>query len=123
MVCVRTILLVENDEAFRANLAEGIAAAGHRVVEAANGAEALARFEESGPDLIVTDIVMEEVEGTEFFLTIRKRAPDFPVIAMSGNELYLHNIADLGATRTLLKPFRMRVLLDCITEVLGASRE
>jgi DNA-binding response OmpR family regulator len=114
-----TILLVENDEEFRQHLADGIRSAGHRVVEAANGSDGLARFDTDAPALVITDIVMEQVEGIELLLDIRKQAPELPVIAISGNDQYLRNSRKLGATRALLKPFRVRELLDCIDDLIS----
>jgi DNA-binding NtrC family response regulator len=111
------ILLVENDSELRGHLRAGMVEAGHQVVESANGVEGLEQLKDHTPDLIITDIVMEEMEGLGFLLEVKKHAAMIPVIVMSGHEQYLDNSRKLGATQTLLKPFRMREVLDCIEDV------
>ena len=57
---------------------------------------------------------MEGMEGIEFLLKIRERVVDLPVIVISGNERYLDNAQKIGASDTLLKPFRIPEILSCI---------
>jgi hypothetical protein len=59
------ILLIEDNDALRTMLAEVLALAGHTVVEAGNGREGLDLFRQGGADLVITDLVMPEIEGLE----------------------------------------------------------
>jgi DNA-binding response OmpR family regulator len=108
------ILLIEDDAPFRDALRVGLEDAGHEVVEAASGHDGLDRFNDSAPDLVITDVVMNDGEGIEVVMTLKKLAPGLPVIAISGNPEYLRHSRTLGASQTLLKPFAMRTLLACI---------
>lgn len=70
---------------------------------------------------------MPEQDGLEIVLQLRKTHPHLPILLMSGDAPrhaphYLKVGAKLGATRTLLKPFSIRTLLDTVTEVLRTRR-
>jgi CheY-like chemotaxis protein len=76
------------------------------------------------PDLIVTDIVMPNMEGLEVILALRKSHPAIPIIAVSGggalkDQDYLDFAAKLGAAATLTKPFRREELLRLVHGILG----
>ncbi len=116
-----SVLVMEDDELLRRHLRDGLVAAGHRVREAENGNAGLALFHTEQPDVVLTDIVMEDGEGIEVIMEIRKLAPTLPVIAMSGSPQYLKNSSKLGATHTLLKPFRMSELLALFGRVINAA--
>lgn len=78
-------------------------------------------------DLVITDVVMPDQDGLEIVMHLRKTHPHLPILLMSGDAPrhaahYLEVGEKLGATRTLLKPFSIRTLLDTVTEVLGARR-
>lgn len=113
------VLIMEDDKLLRTHLCEGLVSAGHHVYEACDGKAGLDLFQSVPPDIVLTDLVMENGEGIESIMTIRQRAPTLPIIAMSGNPKYLENSAKLGATHTLLKPFRMDDLLSVISRSIG----
>jgi PAS domain S-box-containing protein len=81
-----TILLVEDDEEVRQVASRILRRNGYRVIEAGNGAEALkvANDEDDPVDLIVTDIVMPEMGGTELAKRIREKQPDARILFTSG---------------------------------------
>ncbi len=85
-VAPRTVLLAEDEEELREAIAEGLAAAGYRVVAAADGAEAVARFEEDPGrfDAAVLDVVMPRLGGPDAAEALRRRRPDLPVLFLSG---------------------------------------
>lgn len=114
-----TVLVIEDNNDLREVLRYGLELAGYQVTEAKNGLDGLSRFYEYHPDLVVTDIVMEQLEGMELLLTIRKTHPQIPVIAISGHARYLDASRKLGATETLQKPFGVSELLICIEHVLA----
>ena len=116
---MQTVLLIEDDAELREDLRDGLAAVGYRVIEAANGVDGMVSIQERLPDLVITDICMPDKEGIEVLLTIQKHASPVPVIVISGYPEYLDFSRKLGAAQTLLKPFRMRQLLDCIDDALA----
>ncbi len=121
------ILLID-DEPMVCELVETmLSAAGHAVVVAANGRIGLEQLETSDIDLVLTDIIMPEVEGIEMVMTIRKRFPDKTIIAMSGGGRagdmdFLAAARELGASAILRKPFTIKALNDAISEALAAKR-
>jgi DNA-binding response OmpR family regulator len=93
------------------------------VFDAPDGRLGLQVFEREHPDLVVTDVIMPEVEGHEVLLKLRKKVP---LIAMSGGlrqsaEDLLHVASLLGAARVLQKPFGTAALIHAIDELLPQS--
>lgn len=118
------ILLMDDDEQLRRLLQRVLEGAGHVVFAAGDGNAGLALLEAVDPQVVVTDIVMPDREGLETIGELRKRRPDLPVVAMSGNcdagsGDYLRIAAALGARRTLGKPFAPQALVDAVAELLG----
>ena len=70
---------------------------------------------------MVTDLVMDEVEGIELIVGLRKAGVTIPVIAMSADPIYLSYGGRLGADHVLLKPFRALELLSCVAKTFAAS--
>ena len=81
-----TVLVVEDDDGIRAVIKRILERAGHRVVEATNGAEALRICEASGDtiDLVLSDIAMPEMQGPDLARRIRERHPGMAMLLMSG---------------------------------------
>ncbi|MGA3015850.1 MAG: PAS domain S-box protein [Bryobacteraceae bacterium] len=117
------ILVVDDDAAIRSLFHEILARAGYRVMEAADGAQALAAMSEGGVDLVITDLVMPEKEGIETILEIRKSHPQVKIAAVSGafGGNYLEVASKLGAEATLAKPVSEEALVDTVRRLLGGS--
>ena len=118
------ILLVDDDANLLLTHGEMLRRAGHQVVTATNGNEALRLAEQSAFDLMITDIIMPDKEGIETILTLRERTPTMKIIAMSGGgqvnaNSYLTLAQRLGADHTLAKPFPASALLTAVNLVLG----
>ena len=81
-----TVLVVEDDDGIRAVIKRILERAGHRVLEATNGAEALRLCETSGDtiDLVLSDIAMPEMQGPDLARRIRERHPGMAMLLMSG---------------------------------------
>ncbi len=81
-----TILLVEDEEGLRALNARGLASRGYTVLEAGNGVEAIDVLEKSNGrvDLVVSDVVMPEMDGPTLAQELRTRNPDLKIIFVSG---------------------------------------
>jgi len=116
------ILIIEDDEDLRPVLAGMLRAEGYTVSEEVEGAAGIDAATEMPPDLLITDIVMEGMEGIAAIMALRGIYPEMPIIAISGNNLYLKSSAGLGADAILLKPFRREVLLQTVADLLHAGR-
>ena len=82
---VGTILLVDDEDGVRVTLRRQLVAQGHTVLEASHGAEAVAvvRMRRGNLDLVLSDVVMPEMNGTELAATLIRDYPGLPVILMS----------------------------------------
>jgi CheY-like chemotaxis protein len=80
-----TILLVDDEDGIRVTLRRQLVAQGHTVLEASHGAEAIAvvRMRRGNLDLVLSDVVMPEMNGTELAATLLRDYPGLPVILMS----------------------------------------
>lgn len=78
------ILIVEDDAQVRAMLRQMLEVAGFRVREAVNGKEAMKSWKADHPDLIITDVLMPEMDGFEVITTLRKLDPHSKIIAITG---------------------------------------
>lgn len=124
------ILVVDDEEAIRHFLREVLTEAGHMVVEAPNGRRALERLRDQPIDLVVTDIIMPEVDGLELLLTLRKTLPEVKAIAISGYTResptgtveYLTTAKAFGSIRALSKPFSRAQVLQAVEEALEEPR-
>ena len=120
-----TILVIDDDEEHRTLVREILVRAGHRVEEAADGAQGLRLFGKRRPDLVVTDINMPGIDGHEVIAALRVLHADVPIIAISGcgavekDELLLRAAA-LGASEVITKPFEFRQLVGAVARAIGA---
>jgi CheY-like chemotaxis protein len=118
------ILLAEDDPAVRATVRAVLKRLGHEVTEAADGAAAIKQIEAETFDLVITDVIMPEVEGLEVVRAVRSRRPDCPIIAMSGGgriakEEILTWAEKFGARYVLPKPFSADELRTVVAASLG----
>jgi DNA-binding NtrC family response regulator len=120
---MREIILADDDGLMRALCAEWLGAAGYRVRQAENGAQALALLRATPAAVLITDMDMPGRDGAQTLREARSMHPGLVVIAISGgNRGYGHNWAAAalgqGAARTLAKPFTREVLLAAVRQVL-----
>jgi len=115
------VLIIEDDEDLRPMLAAVLRSEGFSVSEAADGAAGLASAAICTPDIVITDIVMEGMEGIAAIMALRRKLQGVPILAISGNALYLANSRKLGADTTLLKPFTRGALLDAVARLLASG--
>ena len=113
-----TVLLVEDEEAVRAFGARALTARGYTVLEAASGLEALERIEEHDGkvDLIVSDVVMPEMDGPTMFGELRKRGIHVRVIFVSGyaEDAFAKNLPEGEDFGFLPKPFSLKQLIETV---------
>lgn len=120
------VLVIEDDETVRSMLLCVLADAGHEAIGACNGCKGITMFRAAPADLIITDILMPEKDGLETIMELRSDSPDVKIIAISGGgrisaKHYLHSAAEMGAVRTLNKPFMPSELLSVVEEALEAA--
>ena len=118
------IMIVDDDAHIQLALRQIVESAGHRVIEASNGQDAIELFEEFRPDLVITDVFMPQTDGIEAIRAIRRIMPGAKVIAISGGHIgdgwnYLDSVVVLGANLALQKPFTCSQLLSAIDRLLG----
>jgi CheY-like chemotaxis protein len=104
------ILLVEDNPAMLETLSFAMRAKGHSVVSASNGAEGIERFAAASFDVVVTDIIMPDLDGIGMIDEMRRMAPKVKIIAISGGGTaveydFLDAARKHGAMATLEKPF------------------
>ncbi len=119
-----TILLVEDEDPVRAVNARALSARGYTVLEAASGVEALQIIEERGTpvDLVVSDVVMPEMDGPTLLGELRKLYPDLKVIFVSGyaEDAFKKNLPDGEEFNFLPKPFSLRQLVETVKQVIAS---
>ncbi len=121
-----SILVVDDEETLRRVIEIVLQNAGHRVVCAESGNEALAVLARQQVDLVISDIVMPETDGIELVRQIRLRHPMVKIISMSGGGNYLTaalclKLADhMGALGILSKPFTPDQLIEAVDRALAA---
>ena len=118
------ILLVEDEEGLRALNARGLTSRGYTVLEAGNGVEAIDVLEKSGKpvDLVVSDVVMPEMDGPTLARELRTRNPDLKIIFVSGyaEDAFQKNLPEHGQYAFLPKPFTLKQLVAAVKETLAA---
>ncbi len=119
----RTVLLVEDEDGVRDLTQRVLERQGYKVLVARDGVEALTLYEEHrlAIDVLVTDVVMPRLGGSELVHKVRVQRPDLPVLFMSG---YARNAAIRGApgdrrTRFLQKPFTVPAFQQAVAELLA----
>jgi len=118
-----SILLVEDEEAVRAFAARALTSRGYKVYEAPSGVEALDVMEEAGGniDLVVSDVVMPELDGPSLLKELRKTRPDLKIIFISGyaEDAFKKNLPEGEDFHFLPKPFSLKQLAIAVKETLG----
>jgi two-component system cell cycle sensor histidine kinase/response regulator CckA len=118
-----TVLLVEDEDGLRALNARGLASRGYTVLTAANGIEALEELEknEGKVDLVVSDVVMPEMDGPTLLKEMRKTNPGLKMIFVSGyaEDAFQKNLPPGGQFAFLPKPFTLKQLVEQVKQTLA----
>jgi chemosensory pili system protein ChpA (sensor histidine kinase/response regulator) len=115
-----TILIVDDDDTIRGLLRACLQRAAHRIVEAADGVEALERVAEDRPTLVVTDMMMPRMGGSELARELRANPAtrDLPILAISAGP-HAEEARRAGCDAFLAKPFRTVQLLEDVRRWLA----
>ncbi|MGB8398135.1 cell cycle histidine kinase CckA [Bradyrhizobium sp.] len=120
-----TILLVEDEEGLRSLNARGLRSRGYSVIEASNGIEAMEALEEKNGavDLVVSDVVMPEMDGPTLLKEMRSRNPDLKIIFVSGyaEDAFEKSLPENEQFAFLPKPFTLTQLVAAVKETMTPS--
>ncbi|HVY58874.1 MAG TPA: response regulator [Xanthobacteraceae bacterium] len=118
-----TILLVEDEEGLRGLNARGLTSRGYTVLEAGNGVEAIEVLEgrDGKIDLVVSDVVMPEMDGPTLLKELRRRNPDLKIIFVSGyaEDAFEKSLPEGSQFAFLPKPFTLKQLVAAVKETMG----
>ncbi len=120
----QTILVVDDEAEISASLQERLTMEGYHVLTASDGRKGLQAYHEQRVDLVITDVLMPELDGLEVVRSLRRLDTAIPIIVMSGGgdrDLdFLIEATEFGATRTLSKPFRLEELVLMVHDLLDS---
>lgn len=126
MYSVKNALVVDGDELIRDATKTVLEGDGFRVAVAGNGQEALLSMQGFRPDIVITDIVMPEMDGLELIRWVRRELRlDVPIMVISGGDSHLRDIylkcaKKMGADMILSKPLSRDRLLGSVRSLLAA---
>jgi two-component system cell cycle sensor histidine kinase/response regulator CckA len=113
-----TVLLVEDEEAVRSFAGRALTSRGYNVLEAATGAEALEIMEkeDGAVELVVSDVVMPEMDGPTLLRKLRETRPDIRIIFISGyaEDAFRKNLEEEDNFTFLPKPFSLKQLAEAV---------
>ncbi|MCB1155758.1 response regulator, partial [bacterium] len=122
-----TVLLVEDEDAVRMGGVRALTSRGYTVHEASSGVEALEVFNEleGKVDIVVSDVVMPEMDGPTLLGEVRKIQPDIKFIFVSGyaEDAFAKNLPEDATFGFLPKPFSLKQLAATVKEVLESDKE
>lgn len=119
------ILLVEDDSLVQSMLQQMLEREGHEVVAVNDGSEAIKTLGREEIDLVVTDLIMPEMEGIELIRSLRKQEKRPKIIAISGGSALLSPVAQLksaqflGADLTFTKPIDREEFVGAVRELVS----
>jgi CheY-like chemotaxis protein len=120
------IIVIDDDPVMRQVIRLVLEAAGHSVLRCENGRKAVEIVTHGHADLLITDLLMPEMDGLETVRAVRQVRPVLPILAISGGRRgdpddYLGIARVFGATETLPKPFRPDDLLALVKQLLDPA--
>jgi two-component system response regulator RegX3 len=122
MNAAQTVFVVEDEESFIDALTVGLKREGFRVEVARDGAEALERFDEVSPDMVLLDVMLPRISGVDVCRQLRKKS-QVPIIMVTAKSAEIDTVVGLevGADDYISKPYRMRELVARMRAVLRRS--
>lgn len=121
----KKILVVEDEPGIRLSVSDELESAGYEVFTAENGEKGLAAAEREKPDLIILDLMMPVLDGTEVCKKLRMRGDRTPIIMLTVRDKEIDKVLglELGADDYMTKPFSLRELTARVKAVLRRAEE
>lgn len=121
-----TILIADDDPIVREMASEMLRTTDHAAILAEDGQEVLALLDTLTVDLLITDMLMPNMDGVEVIMAVREKCPALKILAISsggsvGAPYMLHVAKVLGADATLEKPLRLPTFLAAIDDLLWSG--
>ena len=115
------ILVVDDEVKMRRVLEMSLRNMGYEVSQAADGAEAMACFDEAPFDLVMTDLNMPRMDGMQLLRSLRERGEEVPVIVLTafGSIETAVEAMKLGAADYIIRPFEMDTVELAVTRALA----
>ncbi|MFH1416689.1 MAG: response regulator transcription factor [Planctomycetota bacterium] len=122
---VGTIVIVEDETPIREGIAAALRGAGYEPIEAADGEAGLAAARRTGVDLVLLDLMLPKIDGTQVLEQLRRTHPSLPVIILTARGMEDDRVSGLtaGADDYVVKPFSARELVARVEAVLRRSPE
>jgi len=118
------ILVIDDEAVICTTLQERLTMEGYEVLTASDGRKGLRVYHDHLVDLVITDVLMPELDGLEVVRTLRRLGTAIPIIVISGGANrdldFLIEAAEFGATRTISKPFRVQELVVMVHDLLDS---
>ena len=122
-----TILLVDDEDLLREGVREILEMSDYQVIESRDGEEALELFAINNVDLVISDIIMPNMDGVDFVSRLRESFPDVPILTISGGSRVVSARFGLdsallsGANDSLTKPFNAKQLIEKVQKLLETA--
>jgi YesN/AraC family two-component response regulator len=122
-----TILLVDDEDLLREGVREILEMSDYTVIEARDGEEALSQFAVNNVDMVISDVVMPNMDGVDLVSRLRESFPDIPILTISGGSRVVSARFGLdsallsGANASLTKPFTAKQLIEKVKELLPST--
>jgi CheY-like chemotaxis protein len=121
-----SILVIDDDQGFCSVLHSVLSRGGYEVTAVSDGHLALKLYEQNKYDLILSDLIMPDLDGVGLIMALRKMNPDATILAMSGGgvvpaDTYLRLASAFRVNAVLRKPFAMSHLLEVVKQELSRS--
>jgi two-component system, chemotaxis family, chemotaxis protein CheY len=116
---MKRILIIDDSEAVRRQVAQTLGPAGYDVVEAADGVEGLSVIKSAQPALVLCDLNMPRMGGMEMLAEL-SRQPPLPVMVMLTTEAQpalIRRARELGAVGWIVKPFKADLLIAAVNKL------
>lgn len=120
------ILLIEDKKGVRRALAAALQAAGHEILEADDGRSGIELLKQRNFDLVITEVLLADLDGTEVLTWLEQQPQRPPVIAMSGGNSQIPAemallMAKVQASATLTKPIDEAELVALVSQLLSRT--
>ena len=120
---MRRVLIIDDSEAVRRQVAQTLAPAGYEVVEASDGLEGLSVIKSAGPALVLCDLNMPGMGGMEMLAELSRSQP-LPLMVMLTTEAQpalIRRARELGAVGWIVKPFKADLLIAAVNKLTATT--